>query len=60
MQIAVETQAPELAVPRGGGGGGGGYGGGGASTNTPCTTCSAKVKQETDGVGEQLAGKGEL
>ena len=27
---------------------------------TPCTRCSDKVKQEKDGVGEQLAGKGEL
>ena len=60
MQIAIGMQAPALAVTRCSGGGGGGYGGGGASTNMPCTRCSAKVKQETDGVGEQLAGKGEL
>jgi hypothetical protein len=59
VQIAAGTQAPELAVPRGSGGGGGGGCGGGASTNMPCR-CSAKVKQEKDGVGEQLAGKGEL
>ena len=60
-QIAAGAQAPELAVPRGSGGGGGGGGcGGGASTNMPCTRCSAKVKQEKDGVGEQLAGKDEL
>jgi hypothetical protein len=50
----------ELAVPRGSGGGGGGGCGGGASTHMPCTRCSAKVKPEKDGVGEQLAGKGEL
>ena len=60
MQIAAGTQAPELAVPRGSGGGGGGGCCGGASTNMPCTRCSAKIKQEKDGVGEQLAGKGEL
>ena len=60
MQIAAGAQAPELAAPRGSGGGGGGGCGGGASTNMPCARRSAKAKQEKGGVGEQLAGKGEL
>jgi hypothetical protein len=54
-----DTGARAGGASGGGGVGGGGCGGGG-STNMPCTRCGAKVKQEKDGVGEQLADKGEL